>query len=87
MQVNNARQAKVKFLDLEDNFVERKAFWFPMRKNYIYNELKPRVGDIVNICFKYKNEKHAMLESISSHIMRTVFLPSMVYSENGYFDI
>ncbi|MFW6306885.1 MAG: hypothetical protein ACOC1N_05845 [Bacillota bacterium] len=59
--VNNKHQAKVKFIDIEDDFEKEKAYWFPIDKIYTESYFSPEIGDIVDIYFKSKNEKNATL--------------------------
>ncbi|AZO95803.1 contractile injection system protein, VgrG/Pvc8 family [Halocella sp. SP3-1] len=59
VKVNNKYQAKVRFIDLEDDFQEDKAHWFPIDRIYTNAFIAPEIGDIVDIYFKARNEKYA----------------------------
>ncbi|WP_018249137.1 contractile injection system protein, VgrG/Pvc8 family [Orenia marismortui] len=64
-KVEKNHKAQVQFIDLEDKFDQSKAFYFPIDKPYTNAYFAPEVGDIVDIYFKSKNEKHATLKSSS----------------------
>ncbi|QTL98669.1 hypothetical protein GM661_12195 [Iocasia frigidifontis] len=59
VKVNNKYQAKVRFIDLADDFQEDKAHWFPIDRIYTTAFIAPEIGDIVDIYFKARNEKYA----------------------------
>lgn len=68
MKLNQEHQAKVCFLDIEDGFEESKAHWFPLDQVYRDVFSAPELGDIVDIYFKSKNEKHAAVRDSLTEI-------------------
>ena len=66
VEVNREHRAKVRFIDLEDDFEEGKAHYFPIDRYYRDSYFAPEIGDIVDIYFKSKNEKHAALKGSST---------------------
>ena len=65
-KVNTDYQAKISFLDLEDDFEEGKAHWFPIDKIYKGAHFTPEVGDIVDVYFKNRNEGCATVKSCTT---------------------
>ncbi|MEJ6952378.1 contractile injection system protein, VgrG/Pvc8 family [Natronospora cellulosivora (SeqCode)] len=65
MEVNEKHQAKVKFLDIEDDFDQSKAYLFPIDRIYTHAFFAPEVGDKIDIYFKARNEKHATLKGVT----------------------
>ncbi|MFW6306479.1 MAG: contractile injection system protein, VgrG/Pvc8 family [Bacillota bacterium] len=72
VQVNNKYQVKVRFLEIDDDFMEDKAHWFPMDQIYTTAFFAPEVGDIVDIYFKGRNEKYASMKSSTSDEERVI---------------
>ncbi|NLM96447.1 MAG: hypothetical protein GX175_02315, partial [Halanaerobiaceae bacterium] len=66
VEVNREHRAKVRFLDLEDDFEEGKARYFPIDRYYRESYFAPEKGDIVDIYFKSKNERHAAVKGSST---------------------
>jgi hypothetical protein len=65
-QLDNMHRAQVQFLDIFDEYDERTAYYFPLDKPYTTAYLAPEIGDIVDVYFKSKNEKHATIKSSST---------------------
>ncbi|MTI58607.1 MAG: hypothetical protein FH762_01235 [Firmicutes bacterium] len=68
MRLSSEHQAKVSFLDIEDDFEESKAHWFPLDQVYRDVFSAPELGDIVDIYFKSKNERHAAVRGSLTEI-------------------
>jgi hypothetical protein len=65
-KIEKNHTAQVQFIDIEDEFDESTAYYYPIDKPYTNAYFAPEVGDIVDIYFKAKNEKHATLKSSST---------------------
>ncbi|QTL98668.1 hypothetical protein GM661_12190 [Iocasia frigidifontis] len=72
MSLSPKHQAKVSFLDIEDDFEESKAHWFPLDQVYRDVFSAPELGDIVDIYFKSKNERHAAVRESLTEIEQEV---------------
>ena len=65
-EVNNAYQAKVQFMDIEDDFSKGKAYFFPIDRIYSDAYFAPEKDAVVDVYFKSKNEKYATIKSVST---------------------
>ncbi len=66
-KLNKKHQAKVDFMDVDSKFKKSKAHWFPIDKPYTNAYFAPEKGDIVEVYFKERNEKHATIRSSTPH--------------------
>ncbi|WP_018249138.1 hypothetical protein [Orenia marismortui] len=86
-KLNNKHKAQVLFRDLEDEYDQAASFWIPIDKPYTNAYFSPEVGDIVDIIFKAKNEKHLTLKSSSIDKEQEVEWEAsdkLLYTPGGY---
>jgi hypothetical protein len=62
-RVHKDHTVQVKFLDIYNKYNPINSFRFPIDRPYTTGYFAPEKGDIVDIYFKGKNEKHATLKS------------------------
>ncbi|MFW6287593.1 MAG: contractile injection system protein, VgrG/Pvc8 family, partial [bacterium] len=62
-KVNNQYRAKVQLCDIDDDFEESGAYWFPVDRIYTEAFFAPEVGDTVDVYFKSENERYATIKS------------------------
>jgi hypothetical protein len=65
-QLDNKHRAQVEFLDVFNEYDEATSYYFPLDKVYTNSYFAPEVGDIIDVYFKSKNERHATIKSSST---------------------